>query len=264
MPLPRKRLFGCARNSPLSHFFIHHSQSSLRELHPFCSTTALATQDALTPIEEDNITIQFLFRKRGVSSAVPVPSVIKPDLAEAVFARLWRKTKKPSRPQWTDTLAGFANELSEQRERTDAESATASVMAGPRVYPKGEAVKLRLEGPYYTTANPWAYDTVVCVVAGTGVSGAMAITGAFKALDQQSLRCKHGDVCKRRPNLRGEVDTGAPTDRKQVVENDYIECGAQGRKWRRCIVVWSVRAEHYIDLPELTGNLNPSRLICRC
>jgi NAD(P)H-flavin reductase len=40
---------------------------------------------------------------------------------------------------------------------------------------------MRLEGPYFTPANPERYETVICLVAGTGVSGALAIAAAFQA-----------------------------------------------------------------------------------
>ena len=43
------------------------------------------------------------------------------------------------------------------------------------------AIGVRAEGQYFTPADPARYHTVVCIVAGTGISGALAIIGAFAA-----------------------------------------------------------------------------------
>lgn len=91
-------------------------------------------------------------------------------------------------------------------------------------------VSLRLEGPYFTVADPSRYKTVVCFVAGTGVSGAIAIARAF--LEQKR--------------------------EKMAAFDNYREGGAKDGSakpslWERCVVFWTVREENYIDLPYLEG-----------
>ena len=86
---------------------------------------------------------------------------------------------------------------------------------------------LRLEGPYFTPANPEAYKTVVCLVAGTGLSGAIAIAAAFQA--QQRARP--------RSTLR------APALARTMASEST-------RLWERCIVIWTVREDSFVDMQE--------------
>ena len=87
--------------------------------------------------------------------------------------------------------------------------------------PHSIPVRLRLEGPYFSPADPHRYDTVVCMVAGTGISGALAIASAFN----------------------------------HVAPNDAPPSGTTRtqslRRWRRCIIIWSVKADDDIALPFL-------------
>ncbi len=94
-------------------------------------------------------------------------------------------------------------------------------------------ISVRLEGPYFTPADPARYNTVICLVAGTGISGAIAIAGAFAKIIRDKAEC---------------CDTGGKTctlyDPSTVV-------------WKRCVIVWSVREEDYVELPLLQRILTP-------
>lgn len=99
---------------------------------------------------------------------------------------------------------------------------------------------LRLEGPYFTPANPTSYNTVICLVAGTGVSGAIAIAAAFSA---QSSGIESGDVAPSEP--RTSERTNSATEQGTSCQLPARE----GRIWRRCIIIWSVRESDFIELP---------------
>ena len=87
-------------------------------------------------------------------------------------------------------------------------------------YNRGVGVALRLEGPYFSPADTSRYDTVVCLVAGTGISGAIAIAAAFNASAQNAKEC-------------GEMG----------------DKGHMASRWRRCVIVWSVKETDDIELP---------------
>jgi hypothetical protein len=92
-PLPRCRLDRCACISLRAQFYIHDSASSVRELHPFTIITHLASQNTSPDPSEDDIHIQFLFRKRGIEKPVIAPEA-KHGFALAVFkvirrVRIW-------------------------------------------------------------------------------------------------------------------------------------------------------------------------------
>ena len=117
--------------------------------------------------------------------------------------------------QWTARLAALVDEhrpdLKKQQSDADIDMEKSTVTFSPdeiRI-----AVALRLEGPYFSPADPSRYDTVVCLVAGTGISGAIAIAAAFN----------HAAMSD---------DAESPT-----------------RKWRRCIIIWSVKESDDIELP---------------
>lgn len=97
---------------------------------------------------------------------------------------------------------------------------------------------LRLEGPYFTPANPELYRTTVCLVAGTGLSGAIAIAAAFQA--QQSLpRSEWKATAQAVPTTTGATCT-------MTAANGPLY-------WTRCIVIWTVRESDYVDVPFITG-----------
>jgi hypothetical protein len=110
-PIPRRRLDGCACTSPPAHFYIYHSDSSLRELHSFTTTTHLASQDTITHHREDYINIQILFRSRSKQNN-PAATETAPafGFAPSFFALIRRIKGRKSYSQWTDRLAGVAHE----------------------------------------------------------------------------------------------------------------------------------------------------------
>lgn len=191
LPLPRKRLAGCACHSPLAHFYIHHSQSSIREIHPFTTITHLASKKPLLRSEDHSIPVQFLF-KASVSTATPL--------------------KKAT--QWTNRLGSLVDEDVGSARTDDKEaSAGTNVLGWPDVEARRADTELRLEGPYFTPANPEQFRTVICFGAGTGLSGCLAIAAAFNA--------------------------------RHASKNSGI--------WQRCIVIWSVRERDYVDMPFFDG-----------
>lgn len=97
----------------------------------------------------------------------------------------------------------------------------------------GVETPLRLEGPYFTPANPETYKTVICLVAGTGLSGAIAIAAAFH--DQRS-------------RSRSTQKTAAPSARPACT----VATESRGN-WGRCVVIWTVREKDYVDMPFFKG-----------
>jgi hypothetical protein len=238
MLLPRHRLDGCACKSPVAHFYIRHSESSVRELHPFTTITPLASQKNITSEPRDDVTIQFIFRKRGYTDKHTGRQARNEK--RRTWLKLFQKEAKPTF-QWTDKVAGLADKyrpLSRPGENGSfnqsidthfVELANRSLVCTPS---QGVELSLRLEGPYFSEADPSQYKTVICFVAGTGVSGAIAIARAFLERRQQSTAITN--LC--------ELETNA---------------GAKNApKWERCLIFWSVKAKDYTDLPFLKGRSN--------
>lgn len=230
VPLPRNRLKGCACHSPLAHFHIHHTESSIREIHPFTTITHLASKKLSSSDSEENIMIQFLFRKSKASRSSTSITEKTPE----------RRLKR----EWTNKLAELVDEAtldlsppSEKMEESDLQRQRLSTQY---------QITLRLEGPYFTPANPASYDTVICLVAGTGVSGAIAIAAAFR----QQLMIEDSQP---EATLFGhEKMNGAPLERNFSISSFLPPSGAASI-WKRCVVVWSVREADYIDLPFWQG-----------
>ncbi|KFY36040.1 hypothetical protein V494_05372 [Pseudogymnoascus sp. VKM F-4513 (FW-928)] len=84
------------------------------------------------------------------------------------------------------------------------------------------AIGVRAEGPYFTPADPARYHTVVCIVAGTGISGALAIIGAFAA---QKLRDADNIA---------EMDRCMPGTCSAVQEPTPVPVDGRGT-WERCV-----------------------------
>ena len=180
--------------------------------------THLASQNNATEASEDDFPIQFLFRKqggKGPSSAAVVPLPL--------YKRILRgKKKRKQSTQWTARLAALVDEQQPEMSKRQSDSnidmerslAPFTPIAG------GINVALRLEGPYFTPADPYRYDTVVCLVAGTGVTGAISVAAAF--------------------NYAATSDSNNSTPKVSPL-----------RKWRRCIIMWSVKESEDIELPFL-------------
>jgi hypothetical protein len=258
VPLSRRRLDGCAYTSPLAHFFIHHLESSLKELHPFTTTTHLATEKNTTHHTEEDINIEFIFRKRGPNTEKHMRSIEeKQAFGSSVSEFVRRLGRRQSRLQWTDRLASFAPEdLVPERSTSNF-----SAISGKPSLSRQFQISLRLEGPYFTSADPAKYRTVVCFVAGTGVSGALAIAAAFKEQGQQlSFAAPSGECHQQRCSVGSSLELGDDHGSRQS-----IVPLRRNNLWARCIIIWSVKEDTYIDLPGLKGklsrNLSKHRLI---
>ena len=178
--------------------------------------THLASQNDATHSSEDDFPIQFLFRKQGGrgpsnTAVVPLP----------LYQRILRgKKQRKQSTQWTARLAALIDEQQPELSKRQGDS-NIDMERSPTSFTPGAVgmnVALRLEGPYFSPADPYRYDTVVCLVAGTGVTGAISIAAAF--------------------NYAAASDF-----------NDSARKGFTLRKWRRCIIMWSVKETEDIELP---------------
>lgn len=142
--------------------------------------------------------------------------------------------------QWTDKVASVVDKRKPllgsrddsgifQSTRTPSGELTGEIQLSTRSSQEVD-VSLRLEGPYFTLSDPSRYKTVVCLVAGTGVSGAIAIARAF--IEQKRRRMT-------------ALEIGSELGASERPANTSI--------WERCVILWSVRSEAYIDLPYLHG-----------
>lgn len=145
------------------------------------------------------------------------------------FSSFFHKSAKPTF-QWTDKLASLADQNMPLpgSGKNDSINQSADESQLPTHPSQTVDVSLRLEGPYFTGANPSRYKTVICFVAGTGVSGAIAIALAFLEQKRQQMT--------------------ASEDPRDEPANTSI--------WERCVVFWSVKAEDYINLPYIKGRSN--------
>ncbi|KFY14742.1 hypothetical protein V492_02440 [Pseudogymnoascus sp. VKM F-4246] len=242
--LPRRRLDGCACTSPLAHFYLYHSGSSVRQVHPFTTITHLASQNAATPPSEDDFPICFLFRKQGRTNHLGPPAPHN----RFTFLQYFTRSKTTSPAEWTDRLASLADKAALTSDTSPNHEAAIpyepfTMLISPTAWTNTAhaAICVRAEGPYFTPADPARYHTVVCIVAGTGISGALAIIGAFAA---QKVRDAENVA---------EVDRCMRGTCSAVQEPTPVPVGGQGM-WERCVVVWSVREGDYVALPALTGN----------
>ena len=244
--LPRSRLTGCSCKSPIAYFYIHHAGSSLRELHPFTTITPLAAQNAATPPGDDEFPIQFLFRKRGKPNVTTNDNLAR-HTRYHLISRLFRGTKERYQStEWTNKLASLVDkEIDPLSDVMVSASSTPSTSAAEdKVSPAPSALSsvppqpkvnivIRLEGPYFSPADPYRYDTVICLVAGTGISGALAIARAFTELQRQRSVVYNSNSC-----CRGGSCTHISTSASH---------------WQHCIVVWSVKSAEAAELPFFTG-----------
>ena len=202
----------------------------MRELHPFSTITHLKSELSMQPARSDTFPVQFLFRKRGKAPRVPPTSVNKPRSKYFFFS----ERSEGSSEQWTDKLAGMIDaelarptpakrsssrrHMTAMRRDSHLTAQTPETITAPSVTVH---TSLRAEGPYFTPANPDRFNTVICIVAGTGISGAISIAAAFA--DQARLRA---------------------------------EGNGTASQWARCVLVWTVREADYVELPFI----QPSRV----
>ncbi|USW58985.1 Putative ferric reductase transmembrane component-like domain-containing protein [Septoria linicola] len=209
LPLPRKRLSGCACHSPLAHFYIHHSATSALEIHPYTTITHLASKKPMS-YNEEYIDIQFLFRQSQTTVVSP-------------------SSRRNS--QWTNKLGAMVDEEKAELPRQN----TLTTETRHDSFDASIVTTMRMEGPYFTPANPELYKTVVCLVAGTGLSGALAIAAAFQA---------------QRSGAKISCATSAIALTEDALVEDACTMPAKRENlWTRCVVVWTVREKDYTHIP---------------
>ena len=205
--------------------------------------------------------IQFLFRKSKST--------------QQFTANTDHPREEKSSKQWTNKLASLVDdtsttrEVSQEQERDKIEDPE---VQDPKRLSALHHTSHRLEGPYFTPANTGFYNTVICLVAGTGISGAIAIAAAFSAqgpsknenthaiADAFAMPSPHYEERNPMEAIRG-IDEGEKPDRS-ADERAATTCQmpaptGQERTWRRCIIVWSVRETEYIKLPFFKEAENP-------
>lgn len=191
----------------------------------------------MTPPTDDNFPIKFLFRKRTRLLAFPKET----EATGHVFPFLKYFHTKPRRAQgtqWTERLAGLVDKKTAEQQPLQGQTGGASADIKPLNLSQGYPivpVSLRLEGPYFSPADPSRYDTVVCLVAGSGISGAIAIAGAFTYSSEQHQQHKSELTVTSRSN--DNVDPELPR-----------LSTPRSPSWKRCVIVWSVRDGDFIDL----------------
>lgn len=166
--------------------------------------------------------IQFLFRKASRSPTMPTNHPRE------------EKTSK----QWTNKLASIA----------DTKSTDVSIpenMHDPEQQPEARVAtlantSLRLEGPYFTPANPAMYETVICLVAGTGVSGAIAIAASFSAQFSS-------EGCTKFPPVVAPSSEQAENTAEQ--DKTLQPPTSTEKTSKRCVVIWSIRESDHVRLP---------------
>ncbi|KAG0648785.1 Ferric reduction oxidase chloroplastic [Hyphodiscus hymeniophilus] len=255
-PMPRRRLDGCACKSPLAHFYIYHSDTSLRELHPFTTTTHLASQNNVTHHSQDDINIRFLFRSRGKPTLSHDENTLALGFAPSFFALIRRLRGRKTFTQWTERLAEVADAEDTTTARSHIEGPRQLELKTSTTISKAAPVSLRLEGPYFTPADPARYRTVVCLVAGTGISGALAISGAFKEMERQSAM-GNPKFESSPPRCAATSSASLPLQsQSQNGRTDSIASVGRDRVWTRCVIIWTVREDTHIDLPDLKTSPN--------
>ncbi|KFY54959.1 hypothetical protein V497_07310 [Pseudogymnoascus sp. VKM F-4516 (FW-969)] len=106
------------------------------------------------------------------------------------FLKYLRRRRTAPPTEWTDRLASLADKAALTADTSlpnraaildPTEPFTMLISPPAWINTAHAAIVVRAEGPYFTPADPARYHTVVAIVAGTGISGALAIIGAFAA-----------------------------------------------------------------------------------
>lgn len=294
LDLPRRRLGGCSCRSPLAHFYLHHGDSSLRELHPFTTITHLASQSKATPSDDAALSISFLFQKQGTHATVEssnaidispsedrraaslqVGCPITPARMRALLKNSFKsKENHTTHIQWTIKLA---NLVSDERREDSTPPRDASTIANESgsSYVSKEAdlmsanTRIRLEGPYFTPSDPAQYSSVLCLVAGTGISGALAIAAAFAAQAHTRDHDGGADNDSRRQSvaagwsaslLTPNTDPSTPRAPTSTTTISPAPPTSQAppppnHPWTTTHIIWSVRSASHIPLtlPSASG-----------
>lgn len=209
----------------------------MRELHPFTTISPLGYGSNVFPKSQEDLRIQFLFRGRGETDSVP--ELPARNIRRNTWLSFFQIATKPTL-QWTDKLANLTDKgdpLSEPGGKnsinqpwSDSFVELADQNQLPTYPSQAVDVPLRLEGPYFSMADPSRYKTIICFVAGTGVSGAIAIARTFFEQKRQQTEA----------HMSGREWSTQRGPAKESI-------------WEKCVIIWSVRAENYIDLPFIEG-----------
>lgn len=132
-----------------------------------------------------------------------------------------------------DAEKGYRSDSSKDVDMFSGSTTPGTSASDTQAEDAGVRLTVRLEGPYFTAAHPMAFDTVVCLVAGTGITGAIAIASGFRA--QQTVHSS----------------TTASTFDEERQENTQVR--ARKAQCTRCIVVWCVRADDFVKIPVVSG-----------
>jgi hypothetical protein len=111
--------------------------------------------------------------------------------------------------------------------------------------PGGVELSVRLEGPYFTAAKPSEYETIICLVAGTGVTGAIALASAFHAQKRASRTSLVPSEYS-----AGEYGSEVALLPKTMTQDKHITFTKS--RWSRCVLVWTVRDSEYVELPGIS------------
>lgn len=282
--LPRARLVGCAKSSPVARFYIYRSNTPASELLPFTTITHLALQDAITDPSEENIETKFLFRRHGGSTPFVSETksrrsrlssiahlldrygdrdevVPKENMMTEMGQLADKYGKSVEQNAWGLKQQDSFNLSERESERLDSLAVPPNVRNVRKVSKAEEVldsasvpISIRLEGPFFTAVNPTHYRTVVCIVGGAGINGAIAIASAYQQLDNIEAQERMN-----RPQ-RSKSPTGL---QKLFAEPDDCDTGLcslpnlQNRIWRRCVIIWVVNEEDYIEPPGLYDSRDP-------
>jgi hypothetical protein len=183
-----------------------------------------------------------MFRMSTRTGSTSTPSKKTRKCSWSDFKQYFPRAQQ-SKLQWTDKIANLVNVTTMEKVVTPLASplnhsgceAPHPGLADdcPVAISSAANTAVRLEGPYFTSVNPAKYSCTICLVAGTGISGAIAIAGAFAE----------------RQRTRAEVTTDSSSS---TATQTRARPGGFG--WQRCIIVWTVREEDHIDLPLLNGS----------
>ncbi|GAB7346183.1 hypothetical protein MBLNU457_4924t1 [Dothideomycetes sp. NU457] len=156
---------------PLKTYYLNVPSASKFENHPFT-----ACNGALSASENG--------RQQDIVFLLRVPTTGKPEKQQA--------------KEWTTKIQRLVDPV-EKTSQTDLE-----IGNGLTVEPKDErklsgetlagtcsrTIKLRIQGPYTIPHSPFnRYDAVLCVIGGTGISGALSLANTYIALKMSGKPC---------------------------------------------------------------------------
>lgn len=178
---------------PLKTFYLNIPNISKLQNHPFTTCSGLVATCELSPYKEisflwrvpntgKNATSQCLEWTTRLSLLFSSRAALTPSDLELGHAAL--KDLPPTTMQEINPVSS--------NDRVERSASSASKVLPTRT------IKLRLEGPYTTPHSPFqTYGSILCVVGGTGLSGALALANTYVCLRSSSsakLKCKTTDL----------------------------------------------------------------------